>query len=374
MRIAYDHQAFCRQTAGGISRYFCRLAEELSYKQQEIGIFAPFYRNVYLKDLAPNLVHGCSVKNYPPKTAGLCVSVNAAITRPWIRQWKPDLVHETYFDKRGVSSVDCPKVITVFDMIGELDELNDQKRYSDIRETAKYQSINRAHQVICISEHTRKDLIRLFNVAEQKVSVVYLGTEQNIKSVITDTDAKRNFRKPFLLYVGLRGGYKNFEKFLQSIASSSELQSSFDVIAFGGGKFTVDEQVFIEKLGFKEKQIRQMSGTDQELNHLYQNAAAFVYPSKYEGFGLPPLEAMAAHCPVVSSNASSMPEVIGDAAEFFDPNQIDSIRVAIEQVVFSESKKQELVKKGVERVKQFTWAQCAEKTLDIYRTVAQLRS
>jgi glycosyltransferase involved in cell wall biosynthesis len=371
MRIAFDHQAFCRQVVGGISRYYCRLAEELALKQQEVGIFAPVHRNSYLKDLPEKLVHGYGIKNYPPKTAGLCVQANAWVARAMIRRWEPDVVHETYFSARGSDFFGRPSVTTVFDMISELEAEQRVNQLIDFRHTDKFQTVARAEHVICISEHTRQDLIRLFNVSPDKLSVIHLGCDLP-PAILSDSSARSKSARPFLLYVGMRGGYKNFEGMIRAIADSTVLLKTFDIIAFGGGKFTDTEQSLLAYLGFGEQQVRQLSGNDQDLNLLYQQAAALIYPSQYEGFGLPPLEAMAMQCPVVSSNTSSMPEVIGDAGEYFDPAQTDSTRCAIERVVFSEKRTQELIAKGSERVKQFTWAQCAENTLEIYRAATSV--
>jgi glycosyltransferase involved in cell wall biosynthesis len=388
MRIAFDHQAFCRQTAGGISRYYCRLADELSRQDQQVGIFAPVNRNVYLKDLPNDLVHGFSVKNYPVKTAGVCVAANGIVARSMIRRWNPDVVHETYFHKQGACSDKTPSVITVFDMIGELDALQQSKQPVDFKNTDKYKAVQRADHVICISEHTRQDLVRLFDVQENKLSVIHLGCDFALQEPVNDSvhdsvrvlasDSVRNASndsviklnpkasRPFLLYVGLRDGYKNFAGMSKAIAASSKLMSDFDLVAFGGGAFTRSEQHLLTSLGFGPQQFRQVSGSDQDLNLLYRQAAAFIYPSTYEGFGLPPLEAMARQCPVVSSHTSSMPEVIGNAAEFFNPNETDSIKFAIEQVVFSEDRKQDLIQKGNQRVAEFAWSACAEKTLSVY--------
>lgn len=366
MRIAFDHQAFCRQIAGGISRYYCRLAEALSLKGQQVGMFAPIYRNIYLKDLPAHLVHGFNVKNYPPKTAGMCVAANGLAARAMIRRWNPDVVHETYFQQQGAYSDKFPRVLTVFDMIGELDAQQLKKQPIDFKSTDKYKAVARADHVICISEHTRLDLIRLFDIQKNKLSVIHLGCDvppQKVSKLPLKTS------RPFLLYVGLRAGYKNFAGMIKAIAASKMLMKDFDLIAFGGGDFTLAEKQLFTSLGFDPQQVRQKSGTDQDLNSLYSQAAAFIYPSTYEGFGLPPLEAMAMQCPVVSSNASSMPEVIGDAAEYFNPNEIDSIKVAIEQVVFSEERKQDLIRKGNQRVTQFAWSTCADKTLSVYQAL-----
>ena len=368
MRIAFDHQAFCRQISGGISRYYCKLAAELSLLEQQVGIFAPVYRNVYLKELPTQLVHGFGIKNYPPKTAGACVAANSFVARPMIRRWQPDVVHETYFHKQGNSADKFPRVVTVFDMIAELDAQQQSKQPVDFKSTDKYQAVQRADHVICISEHTRQDLVRLFDVSPNKLSVIHLGCDQPLPEQYA-AEVQRKIQRPFLLYVGLREGYKNFAGMVNAIAASLILKKDFDIIAFGGGEFTLSERQLISSLGFDLQQVRQLGGTDQELNSLYSQAAAFIYPSTYEGFGLPPLEAMAMQCPVVSSCASSMPEVIGDAAEFFDPDDTDSMRFAIEQVVLSEERKQDLIKKGNQRVTQFRWSTCAEKTLVVYQAV-----
>jgi glycosyltransferase involved in cell wall biosynthesis len=410
MRIAFDHQAFCLQKTGGISRYFCHLAEQLQQTTQadEIGVFAPLYRNQYLRELANNLVHGYSVKDYPVKTGGLLVKANGWLAKPQISGWKPDIVHETYFSQSGSAPKACPVVLTVFDMIPELEAIASQvKPRATTDQTsefalAKRAAVQRADHIICISEHTRSDLLKLYQVPEKKVSVVYLGCEAaneqsaatnttiNTSSDIKSTEAisidtsintstkdntsRSRQSRPYLLYVGLRDGYKNFEQLLRAIAQAPALLAEFEVLAFGGGAFTTTEQQIISTLGFKPTQVRQQAGDDTALIAAYQNAAAFVYPSAYEGFGLPPLEAMARNCPVISSNTSSMPEVIGSAGEYFDPQSIDNISQAIEAVVFSKDRTQELIKLGRERVKRFTWQSCAQETRAIYQSVLNASS
>jgi glycosyltransferase involved in cell wall biosynthesis len=259
-------------------------------------------------------------------------------------------------------------------------------------DSAKRAAVQRADHIICISEHTRGDLLSLYQVSEKKVSVVHLGcdaaNEQSAivnTSINSSTETSVNKRtnptisdgrqgRPYLLYVGLREGYKNFEQLLRAIAQAPALLAEFDVLAFGGGTFTAHEQNLISTLGFKPIQVRQQSGNDASLNEAYQNATAFVYPSAYEGFGLPPLEAMAKSCPVISSNTSSMPEVIGVAGQYFDPQSLDSISGAIEAVVFSKERTQELIKLGRERVTLFTWRRCAQDTRAIYQAVLNVAS
>jgi glycosyltransferase involved in cell wall biosynthesis len=230
-------------------------------------------------------------------------------------------------------------------------------------------AIERADLVICISENTKKDLMNLYGTSESKISVVHLGFDQFVADA-TGTSSTSFGIKPFLLYVGQRGGYKNFSGFIKSIAASSILLADFDVIAFGGGAFSSAEMALISSLCFADNQVRQVSGDDTLLGSFYRGASAFVYPSLYEGFGIPTLEAMAHSCPVISSNSSSMPEIVGDAAEYFDPNDLDSMRCAIENVVYSESRVAELKKSGAARLAHFSWKKCTQETFDVYQSLS----
>jgi len=367
MRIAFDHQAFCLQKMGGISRYFCSLAVQLVWQGEQAGIFAPFYRNVYLRDVPADAVHGRAVRDYPPRLAGLAVAANGWLARPMMRRFLPDVVHETYFAKRRAEPILRPHVLTVFDMISELMALDTPTPESALRKTAKYKAVARADHVICISETTRQDLIRLFDLPAHKVSVVHLGCDSACGDPDEIAPGAATGDRPYLLYIGLRGGYKNFTAMLEGIAASERLKRVFDVVAFGGGAFTAQERAQIADLGFAERQVRHAGGDDRAMSRLYRGASALVYPSRYEGFGLPPLEAMSYGCPVVASSAAAMPEVIGDAGEYFDPDRPDSIAPAIERIVFSQERTDELIELGRRRAALFTWKRCADETLGVYR-------
>ena len=121
--------------------------------------------------------------------------------------------------------------------------------------------------------------------------------------------------------------------------------------------------------GVRPDAVRQMGGSDAALRQLYQKAALFVYPSLYEGFGIPPLEAMSFDCPVVCCDVASMPEVVGQAACFFEAGDVASLRVAIERVLGDANFRNELVQRGRDRLKLFSWQRCAEQTLAIYQRV-----
>jgi len=259
--------------------------------------------------------------------------------------------------------VSAKRIVTVYDMIHEkfakcfLDAAKVQRE--------KAHSVHRADHVICISENTKQDLIELFAVPEERVSVVYLGC-----SLIYNIDNKIynqvSVGKPYILYVGARHGYKNFERLLHAYASSSFLKREFILVCFGWRDFLSSEVKLMRSLNISAGSVLHMSGTDDVLAGLYGSAGAFVYPSLYEGFGIPLLEAMSLGCPVVCSNTSSLPEVVGDAAELFNPYDESAMRDAIERVVSNPEYATSLIEKGRRRASLFSWEKCAKETLNVY--------
>ena len=364
MRIAFDSQAFVLQPYGGISRYFTHLATGLSDEHQQVCIFANAHRNNYLNELAEDLKNVSFLKSYPRYSWRLFYFYSQMMSRYKIANWKPDLVHETYYSRIGSSPQNCPTVLTIYDMIHEI--FNKDLSIFDGTIKAKKCSIDRADKIICISESTRQDLLRIYEVDPAKVCVVHLGFELFCTSP-SPSKALMDLPNPFILFVGIRSGYKNFLGLLRAASSSKRLLKDFEIVAFGGGKFSSQELQFIHSLGFRAGQVRHIEGGDDKLAALYQATTAFIYPSLYEGFGLPPLEAMSMGCPVVASQVSSMPEVLGDAACFFDPSNPDDIRRSIEQVVYSNAKSAELKELGKNQASLYSWERCAKETLKIYR-------
>ena len=345
MKVAFDHQIFTLQTYGGISRYFVRLAEELIAHQVDVNVLASLHVNAYLKELPVECARGWRVGRYPPKTTPLFIEVNRQLAALKMRKFNPHILHETYYSRKSVQGAAKGRILTVYDMIHE----KFASEFFDNDNTSKYKrdAVSRADHIICISHSTKKDLCELFDVPSEKVTVVYLGFERFKDSLFNKVANQAT--PPYLLYVGNRSGYKNFKMMLKAVASSHELMKLFDIVAFGGGPFSTGEQQLILELGFAPSAVRQISGDDSKLGMLYSNAAAFIYPSQYEGFGLPPLEAMAHGCPVVASNTSSIPEVVGMAGQYFDPADMDALADAIVKVVFNEKRKSELVLNGNRR-------------------------
>lgn len=366
MRIVFDHQIFGWQEYGGISRYAYELAAGLVTScQQDVAIMSPLYVNRYLGNAPQQLkIQGIQVPAFK-RSGRVYRAINSLLVRPAIGRFAPDIVHETYYSARSVAPRNAKVVLTVYDMIHE----RFPEYFSSASPTRREKSlaVARADHVICISGQTRDDLIEFLGVSPAKTSVVHLGF--SLTAAPQSTIDKELLARQFVLYVGNRTGHKNFVGLLHAYAGSQFLKGKFDLVCFGGGELTAKEKLHINELGIPARNIRQVSGNDAELGSYYQAARAFVFPSLYEGFGIPPLEAMSFGCPVVCSNTSSIPEVVGNAAEQFDPANHESMRKAIESVVGNDLLRESLIERGRDRVGYFSWERCAKETLDIYRRV-----
>ncbi|MBW4054086.1 MAG: glycosyltransferase family 4 protein [Proteobacteria bacterium] len=364
MRIAFDQQIFSWQQYGGISRYICSLVTHLSeIPGVEAKIFAPLHVNAHLPMLPADIRTGIKVKVLP-KTGRIRLNASRLMAIPLIRAFRPDIIHETYYSDWAYAPKGARRVLTAHDMIHE--HFPGMFSTNDPSTNWKKKACSRADHIICISECTRRDLLDLFDVPAEKVSVVYHGFDA------FDSEAEQGNKhqnSPYILYVGQRGGYKNFHDFIRAYTSSEWLRNNFRILCFGGGAFTSVEKAMLTANRVNEANIQQIGGADSVLATCYRNAAAFVYPSLYEGFGIPPLEAMSVGCPVVCSDTSSIPEVVGTAGEYFDPTSIDSIRSTIEKVLQSTELQADLTAKGFERCKLFTWEKCAAETLAVYRSL-----
>ena len=325
-------------------------------------ILAPLHVSALLRD-APGLpVTG----RYMPEMARTHLVrqvINNVLSSLLIRRSVPDIIHGTYYLARLHPPAAIPYVITVFDMIHE--------RFADLMPAgeeripeAKQLCMHRAARVICISEQTRQDVIELAGIPEEKTTVIHLGCSFTAHG---SARAEPLIREPYLLYVGQRGGTKNFMRLVQAYAQSDLLSREFRLLCFGGGPFTRSEQDRVAELGLEPDRLVQMSGDDTVLENCYANAAAMIYPSLYEGFGLPILEAMACDCPVLCSNVSSMPEVAGKAALLFNPLHVDEMTALMEETVQSTETRNRLIRAGRKQAARFSWERCADETLEVYR-------
>ncbi len=369
MRIAFDYQIFGRQEYGGVSRYFFELARHLSMSpENQVAIAAPVYVNAYIRDCpqSVNLI-GRRVPRWR-NTGRVIRALNSVLVASAWKHLRPEIVHETYYSSKRSGPSSAATVLTVFDMVHEKFPMSSSAFDTSAREKAA--AVARVDHIVCISENTRKDLIDILNVAPEKTSVVYLGAEL---SQVQET-AVSGPKQAYLLYVGQRHGYKNFATLLKAYGESRWLAREFSLVCFGGGGFSHEELRLADALKVPRARLVHRSGDDAKLAELYAGATAFIYPSLYEGFGIPPLEAMSMGCPVVCSNTSSLPEVVGDAAETFDPQDVEQMRLAIEHVVGSPTFAGILIERGRERAKRFSWQNCADQTLAVYhQTLSRTR-
>lgn len=371
MEIFFDHKIFSLQNYGGPSRYFVNLANKLNeIETVNAKIFSPIHINYMLSNISKNNI-GFAKKipfaDFLGKSNTFknnIIKINNKINNFYIKKRRPDIIHTTYYGN------DFPYesnnlVVTVYDLIHEIfaDEYTSKNNH-----LPKKDILERAKQIICISESTKKDLIKFYNIKNEKITVTHLSNSLSSNNHSLQIP-KTRLPKKFFLYVGSRWKYKNFSQLLHVLNYNKNLYNEFDLVTFGGGKLTHDEKKLIKKLGLNYDKIIQIHGDENLLRNLYKQAEFFIYPSKYEGFGIPILESFSQKCPVLCSNTSSFPEVAGDAAIFFDPNNIESISKSIEMLINSENLRQTLIEKGNERVQKFSWTKCASETLSVYKKI-----
>jgi glycosyltransferase involved in cell wall biosynthesis len=370
LRVMFDPQIFCHQRFGGIARYVCNIALEM-HRMSGVTpqIIAPFHFNEYLDQLPQSLVRGRRVRWLEGLTA-LAYGLSVLPGKVAARNFKPDVLHNTYYFPVKPPEGTCG-ILTVYDMIHE--KYPKYFAASPFITRIKAASVAAADHVICISESTRRDLLATYDIPEERVSVTHLGFDPLASLLGSESSSDFKVRvlgadAPYLLYVGSRANYKNFRGLLDAYAGSASLRANFSLLCFGGGEFTGAERAAISGAGV-EGRVRFLAGSDAVLAACYAHASLFVCPSFYEGFGIPVLEAMSLDCPVACSNSSSLPEVVGDAARLFDPADRDAIRNALESVLDSPSAATALRERGRIRRQLFSWQNCAENTLNIYRRV-----
>jgi glycosyltransferase involved in cell wall biosynthesis len=369
MRVLFDHQIFSYQAFGGASRYYCELMAAFHRAGEpafDVGVAES--PNEYLAR-APFFT---GKKIAKAGTAGFFRTYvkNELATRAASRRAQHDILHATFYEPGVLRHVRGGKlVVTVLDMIPEkFPELYPAtgfygrfvtRRWIDGKRTL----CERADAILAISEHTKQDVVSFYGIDPSRITVMHLG---NNLSGGADKPRPDGVAPRYVLFVGTRNTYKNFGFFIEAIATLLAKSADLGVLCIGGGALAPDEVALIERHGLAGRVI-QRSVRDDELAACYAHAAAFVFPSRYEGFGIPILEAFACGCPALVANASCFPEIAGDAALYFDPDDRDSLRTALERVLGDSTLRDGLVAKGRERVKRFTWDATAQQTLTAYR-------
>ena len=282
-----------------------------------------------------------------------------------------DIVHNpsqvpTYFPLKA------KYVITVNDLTPFITPQESKTGRSSVFRMLFPKTLRSADKIICISHNTKDDLIKKFNISSEKISVIHLAVNDNFRKMDSLNAQKilHNYgiRTPYILYVGTLEARKNIPSLIKAFNKLKDLRIPHQLVIGG-------------KMGWKYKEIFDLTNQlnltnkitftgyvkEEDLPILYNAADLFVYPSLYEGFGLPPLEAMACGCPVITSNTSSLPEVVGDAGIMINPTDVNKLADSIYEVLMDKGLQADLTRKGLDRAKLFSWKKCAEETQKIYR-------
>ncbi len=368
MKVFYDYQIFALQKYGGISRYFYELMNQFN-NMQDIEFEFPLYfsNNEHVRDAKfsshktffPNLVLGFKNSytkhlNFKNKEANLSA----------IAKQNFDLLHPTYYSQYFLSELgDKPFVITIHDMTYETYS-EEFKRENKTAEEKKILA-QKAAKIITVSENTKKDVIKYYNIDADKISVTHLAS--SIKYT-NNKNLRIKLPNKYFLYVGNRKAYKNFSTFIKAFSLIRKEINDMYLVCAGGGVFSKREKHLLKEYNVIDK-VLYFNINDEKLGYLYTNAIAFVFPSLYEGFGIPILEAFECNCPVLASNVSSLPEVAGNAALFFDHESEISIKNEMMKILTDEELRKSLIVAGSEKVKEYSWEKTALKTKTIYESV-----
>ena len=363
MKILYDHQIFTNQVYGGISRYFFEL---IKYFENNNGIKYELSlkcsNNYYLKKLK-KLPYKTFLENFSFRGKYRLLNIlNKEVSKKYITRGHYDIFHPTYYNPYFLDYVGSkPFVLTVYDMIHE----KFKEMFSAKDKTSEYKKLlsQKASKGLKGWYYAKHPNIEIFNIEESKIEVVYLGN-----SMIPNNNTILDFKLPkkYIIFVGARGGYKNFDTFIKSVTPLLYEDKELSIVCVGGGKFKAFEIALFNSLDIN-KQIQRFDIDDDKLAIFYKNAILFVFPSLYEGFGIPILESFACKCPLACSNTSSLPEIAGDGAEYFDPTDKLSILNSIQKVLYNDKLRKQLINKGIERMKEFTWEKTADKTKHLYK-------
>jgi len=349
MKIIYDNIIFSWQECGGISVVWSNLLSRIIKKQTDIHILeyegAEDY-NLSRKgiDIPPHMILKLNRTLFKLKRY-----LNPSSS--WGDDHNKFIFHSSYY--RTMNNSNAINITTVHDFSYELFEKNWLKRR--VHCWMKHRAILHSDHIVCISENTRKDLFRFLpNVPAEKVSVIYNGIDSRFHRL------PNVHTQEYVLYVGKRSGYKNFDALIQPLA---QLDLHLKIV---GPPLTNKETRKMKSAKLHFEYCGKI--TDEKLNSLYNEAFCLFYTSLYEGFGLPILEAQQAGCPVIALNSSSIPEVIGDQRLLIDQVSEDSIGHAI-NLLNDPEQRELIIEQGLRNVKRFSWDKMAEEYYNLYNSI-----
>ena len=359
--VLFSHEAFSNQAVGGVSRCMVELMRGLETTGVDWRVWAGKHGNRYLHE-DRGLDHRVVCGTYGP----LMGRVRDALTqeRPFARyaaRNRPQVVHRTYYPIIDLLPTATPRIVTMHDMHNELYDERDRP-IERLRSLVKRRSLERADAIVCISQSTLNLMTEMWPHLAARSCVIPHGVRR-----LSDMPVPSATEQPFFVFVGGRAGQKNFAMALKALAAS--ILEDHHLVCVGGGARSDGERQMVSEYGLLNR-VRQVAASDDELAGLYQSAAAFLYPTRSEGFGMPILEAMIHNCPVVTTALTSLPEVGGDAVLYADPDDTDAWRSAIESLVIDSVLRSKMVRRGQLQALNFTWEENAQRHLNVYRQFA----
>lgn len=358
-KILYDNQMFTFQRFGGVTRYFADLMYNLPAGEFVADMPMRYCENHYVTETYGKKYDKLSFPHGYRLRRQVYSFVNKQISHSAVKYNDYDIFHPTYFSPyflKAIKNRQKPFVLTIHDMTFE--RYPQDVLIYDRTIPHKKRLIAEADHIIAVSENTKRDIVDILGTDPSKISVVHHG----YKPVAEVAD--RLFER-YVLYVGERKGYKNFFPWLSAIRPIFNLDPNLKIVCTGT-PFTKHELKLFGKWNIADRLVH-ISANDAQMASLYRHAACFVFPSLYEGFGIPILEAFANGCPICLSNASCFPEVAGDAALFFNPNDAQSMYDSLKEVLVSENLRNELRGKGLDRSREYSIERMVEQTCDVYR-------
>ena len=357
MRVRIDEQIFAIQEFGGISRMFASLAKAfIDSPELEVEI-APFRLpvvNRYLLD-DPHTAQVLQVRRAHSWRTALGKYLVQPPTSSGV-----DVEHSTFYLPHGrPGRRPATSVVTVHDLIPEL--LPNTRRRLDFLTIKKHYVLSADH-VVCVSEATRQDLIRVYPQVADRSHVIHHGVDPRFQPVAQSAPMIDN---PYLLFVGNRDQYKDAQLLLEAFVQLHRKYPDVHLLFVGGGPLRKDELAEIPAT--VRASIHQRTIPDADMPAVYSNALALVFPSHFEGFGMPILEAMACGAPVVAARASSLPEVGGDACRYFTPGHVDELVDTIDALLSDDHERMRLGQLGRARAADFTWDKAAASYAEVYR-------
>lgn len=353
MNVLYDSQIFSLQKFGGISRYFIELINHLDDGIRPL-LDVNLSDNIYMKD------HSISLPDFKGKQR-MYLFYNRISDMRKIKKQSYSIFHPTYYNPYFLNRLKSPYIITVHDMIHE--RFSNLFKYEDHTSKDKRESITNANHIIAISERTKKDITEIYNIDASKIDVVYHGV-----TLYPPQKPKKTFGK-YILFTGLRGGYKNFENLCHAFVTILKYEPDIKLVCTGHAFSTLEKELF-RKLNIHNS-VTQIFASESELAYLYMNASCFVFPSLYEGFGIPILEAFGYNCPLCLSDSSCFPEIAADAGAYFNPKDPESIAKTIILVLNDHKMREALIAKGQKRLQDFSWQRMAHRTSLIYQKLIE---